>query len=483
VPDRSHLYAVLGRALAALVVGASGATLALLLAGRLRYPIGPFSVEFLARPGPPTTQIALPPLGEIRAQTHLAPLTLRATLQSIDADRLSALVRERSVESLVLLVERAGADAFRSYALRAWAFAVAGSAGAALLVFRRNHRQVIGTLAAGTLFVSALGGVTWATYRPEGFREPTYTGSLGLAPELIGPIEEAGARIAAFRSELDRLVRGTVSAFGELTAQPAPSVEATVVLHISDIHASPLGMDFAQQLADTFQADLVVDTGDITSFGSPVEETILDRIPGFGVPYVFVRGNHDSSSVAVQIEDLPNGETLGGEVVTVEGISIGGAAHPLFTPNRRPRYTDEEIEAALDQAGRALAETLADEVPDVLAVHDDRMAAPMAGRVPLVLSGHFHRFGTEVVDGTLFLRVGSTGGGGLDTFLVDEPLPLAAEVLYFDGVPARLVAVDRITLEPTTRELRAERELVTDLTEAGGVAMGATRPGEAPRPA
>ena len=482
MPDRSRTLAVIFRAVAALVVGVSGATLALLLAGRLRYPVGPFSVEFQARPGPPTTEIALPPLGEIRAETHLAPLTLRTTLQSIDADRLSALVRERSVESLVLLVERAGADAFRSYAVRAWAFAVAGSAVAALVVFRGNRPAVIGTLVGGTLFVTALGAVTWATYRPEAFREPTYTGSLALAPDLIGPIEEAGARIAAFRSELDRLVRGTVSAYGALTAQPAPTVDATVVLHISDIHASPLGMDFAQQLAETFQADLVVDTGDITSFGTPVEETILDRIPGFGVPYVFVRGNHDSSSVAVQIEDLPNGETLGGETFTVEGISIAGAAHPLFTPNRQPRYTDEEIEAALDEAGAAVAETLADEVPDILAVHDDRMAEAMAGRVPLVLSGHFHRFNTEVVDGTLFLRVGSTGGGGLDTFLVDEPLPLAAEVLYFEGVPARLVAVDRITLEPTTRELRAERELVADLTEEGAAAMGSTRPSEPLRP-
>jgi hypothetical protein len=175
-------------------------------------------------------------------------------------------------------------------------------------------------------------------------------------------------------------------------------------------------------------------------------------------------------SVAVQIENLPNGETLGGETLTVEGITIAGAAHPLFTPNRRPRYSDEEIEEALARAGAALAEAIGDDPPDVLAVHDDRMAAASTGLIPLVVSGHFHRFDSEVRDGTLFLRTGSTGGGGLDTFLVDEPLPLAAEILYFEGVPARLVAVDRITLEPTTRELRAERELVADLTETAGAA-------------
>ena len=482
MPDHSRISSIVFRALAALVVGAAGATLALLLAGRLRYPIGPFSVELLARPGLPVTQIALPPLGEIRAETHLAPLALRATLQSIDPGRLTALVRERSVESLVLLVERAGADAFRSYAIRAWGIAVAGSAVAALIVFRRHRRAVIGAFVSGALFVTALGGVTWLTYRPQAFQEPTYTGSLGLAPELIGPIRQAGERIAALRSELDRLVRGTVTAYGELTERPAPATDSTVVLHISDIHASPLGMDFAQQLAETFRADLVIDTGDITSFGSEFESAVLDRIPGFRIPYVFVRGNHDSSSAAVEIEDLPNGETLSGETIMVEGISIAGAAHPLFTPNQRPRHTDEEIEAALDQAGTALADALAGEVPDVLAVHDDRMARPMAGRVPLVISGHFHRFSADVVDGTLFLRVGSTGAGGLDTFLVDEPLPLAAQVLYFDGLPARLIAVDRITLEPTTRELRAERELVADLSEEIGAAIGSKPPAPSPRP-
>ncbi|MGH2767299.1 MAG: metallophosphoesterase family protein [Actinomycetota bacterium] len=476
MPERSPVLPIILRALAALAVGAGGATLALLLAGRLRYPIGPFTVEFHARPGAAVSELALPPLGEIRADTHLAPLTLRATLQSIDPDELSHLVRERSVESLVLLVERAGAEAFRSYAVRAAAFALAGSAVAALIVYRRDRRAVIGTLAAGALFVTALGGVTVITYRPEAFQEPTYTGSLRLAPELIGPIEEAGARIAAFRTELDRLVRGTVRAYGELAAQPAPTEDATVVLHISDIHASPLGMDFAQQLATTFQADLVIDTGDITSFGSRLESSVLERIPQFGVPYVFVRGNHDSVAVASQIESLPNGETLESETVAVEGIAIAGGPHPLFTPNRATSYTDEEIAEAVAVAGAALAAQLVGTDPDVVAVHDDRMAEALAGEVPLVISGHFHRFGAEVRDGTLFLRTGSTGAGGLDTFLIDEPLPLAAEILYFEGFPARLVAIDRITLEPETRELRAERELLSEVEEESQKATARTGP-------
>jgi predicted phosphodiesterase len=475
---RSRIAGRVGRALLALVVGGGGAALALIVAGGLRYAIGPFTVELHALPGPAVTEIALPPLGEIRAETHLAPLTLEASLQSVDPEQLNALIQERSVESLVILVERETRVAIRSYAVRAGWIALAGSVVAALLIHRTNRRAVLGAVASGFLLIAAAGTSTWLTYRPDAFREPTYTGSLRLAPELVGPIEEAGARIEAFRAELRRLVGGTVRAYGALASQPAPSPAATVLLHISDIHASPLGMDFAQELASTFDADLVVDTGDVTSFGTPLESAVLERIPQFGVPYVFVRGNHDSAEVAAQIDDLPNGDTLENEAVDVEGLTIAGGSHPLFTPDPNVTYTDEEIEDAVTEAGLDLAANVAPLAPDVLAVHDDRMGAASAGRVPLVLSGHFHRFGTEIVDGTLFLRVGSTGAGGLDTFVQDEPLPLTAEVLYFEGDPPRLVAIDRVSLDPETRDLRVARELVPTPEEAAVAEGPARRPAQ-----
>jgi predicted phosphodiesterase len=475
---RSRIPGRLGCALLALTVGGGGAALALLVAGGLRYAIGPFTVELHALPGPAVTEIALPPLGEIHADTHLAPLRLHASLESVDLEQLNSLIQERSVEALVILVERETRRAIPSYALRAAGIALAGSILAAALVHRTNRRALIGAVTAGALLVATAGAATWLTYRADAFLEPTYTGSLRLAPQLVGPIEEAGARIEAFRAELRRLVGGTVQAYGALAAQPAPSPASTVLLHISDIHASPLGMDFAQQLAETFDADLVLDTGDITSFGTPLESAVLERVPQFGVPYVFVQGNHDSAAVAAQIEDLPNGESLENEAADVEGLTIAGAAHPLFTPDPGETYTDEEIEEAVAQAGLDLAAHVSTLRPDVVAVHDERMGAASAGLVPLVLSGHFHRFGTDVVDGTLFLQVGSTGAGGLDTFVEEEPLPLTAEVLYFEGVPPRLVAIDRVSLDPETRDLRVARELVPPPSDTGVAEGPARRPAQ-----
>jgi predicted phosphodiesterase len=485
MPDLDRLARRLAPVATAVLVATAGAAVALLAAGRASYRLGPFDVELHARPGAGLTEVALPPLGEIRADTHAAPLRLTATLDQVDPDEANRIVSERGLDGLVEVVERRGRDAVEAYALRAALVALVGTAAAALVVHRNRWNLLGATLVAGLAVVGVTGGATVAGYRPEAFIEPAYTGSLRLAPDLIGPIRSAGRRIEVFRTELGRLVRGTVEAYGAVTAGPGPSEEATVVLHISDIHSSPLGMDFAQQLGATFDADLVLDTGDLTSFGSRVERAIIERIPEFGVPYLLVRGNHDSIDIGGQVQALAAAETLEAEAVDAAGLRVFGAAHPLFTPDRP--YGDDEVREAVAAAGRDLAERVAtlSESPDIVLVHDGRMAEELAGDVPLVLSGHFHRFAARVLDGTIYLETASAGGGGLDTFIEDQPPALAAEVLYLEGTPLRLVAVDRVALDPRTRQLTVERRLAESIREEAGepvVAPSSVSPRAAPPP-
>jgi hypothetical protein len=106
------------------------------------------------------------------------------------------------------------------------------------------------------------------------------------------------------------------------------------------------------------------------------------------------------------------------------------------------------------------------EPPDIVLVHDDRMAAGVAGLVPLVLAGHFHDNRDEVRDGTLFLRVGTTGGAGPTGFTVEGDVPFSAEVLYFrDDREGRmhLVAWDVVTQFPETGSLEIDRHLASDV--------------------
>jgi hypothetical protein len=101
--------------------------------------------------------------------------------------------------------------------------------------------------------------------------------------------------------------------------------------------------------------------------------------------------------------------------------------------------------------------------PDIVAVHDDRMAEAAAGHVPLVVSGHFHDPAARALDGTLYLRIGSTGGAGANVFTQVGGVPLSAEVLYFSRTTPRvLVAYDLIEQSPESGSLTVRRHLISE---------------------
>lgn len=453
--------------LAAAAVGIAGMWLALLLAGRHDYAVGPFRVELFARPGKGMTEVALPPFGRIQADTHVPPVRLTATVTLVEPQDLSTIVARRGIDGLIRQTEQGAYAALRVHAVRVLAVGLGGALAVALLTYRRQWPRVLLGLGAALAGFGLAGGLSWLTFNPSAFLQPTFTGSLSLAPRLVGPLQEATGRIEDFRTQLARLVGAAADAYDIIVNVPRPSARATVVLHISDIHLSPIGMDFAQRLARSFGVDVVVDTGDITSFGTPLEQAILGRIPEFRVPYVFVRGNHDSAEITGRLAAVENTTVLDGSVQEVAGLRIFGASHPLFTPTESRQLEPAGIATALEEAGDVLKPRLVVLLPrpDLVAVHDDRMAEPWTGLVPLVVSGHFHETGSRMIGETLFLRVGSAGGGGLEGLAEGE---LAAQILYFEGRPPALVAYDVVELDPDTGGLTVRRTLTTRLIEPVG---------------
>jgi len=162
-----------------------------------------------------------------------------------------------------------------------------------------------------------------------------------------------------------------------------------------------------------------------------------------------------------------NAVVLDGRIEEVNGLRIFGASHPLFTPSASRELDPVEVSTTLREAGEVLTSRIAalDPRPDLVAIHDDRMAEAWAGLVPLVVSGHFHEGEDRSFDGTFFLRVGSTGGGGLEGLAGNE---LAAEILYFEGQPPGLVAYDVVELDPDTGNLTVRRNLTTGLIQPVG---------------
>jgi predicted MPP superfamily phosphohydrolase len=462
--DRGRIARGSRAVLGVVVVGLVGAWLGMELLGRTSVPMGPFRVELGAQFGRGETRVGLPPFGALTADTHLSPLTLSATLEDVGVQRLTDVYDRRGIDGIVADVER---DARSRVETLAWRVLIAGGIGGAVLatlVFRTRWRLVIGGLAASVLSVVLCEVLLLTTFQPSAFAEPTYSGSLGLAPDLIGPVRETTGRFDDLRDGLKQVVDGAVEAYTTLRATQPFESDAIRVLHVSDIHASPLGMDFTREVAQGFDVDLVIDTGDLTSFATPIENLIVSKIPAIGRPYVFVRGNHDSSALQAAVAREPNGIVLDGRAKTIAGIRIFGLGDPAFTPARGVPVDDERFNAIVATADPVVAADVdaLDDPPDIVAVHDDRMAESVAGRVPLVISGHFHETEARVENGTLFLRIGTTGGSGAGIFRGFD-IPFSAEVLYFSREEhPRLLAYDVVEQQPDSGSLTVKRITVSE---------------------
>jgi hypothetical protein len=84
---------------------------------------------------------------------------------------------------------------------------------------------------------------------------------------------------------------------------------------------------------------------------------------------------------------------------------------------------------------------------DIAVVHEPAAARETDGTVPLVLCGHLHHEGTEILPyGTRLRMEGSTGGSGLRAVEQEHPAPVEASILYFDRDSRRLQAWDEIQL-------------------------------------
>ena len=451
------------------VVGVVGAGVGLQAFARTTVPMGPFEVQLDAVPGHGRTDIALPPLGRVSADTHAAPVHLSATLTEVDVKQLQRLIADEGLDGVAQNLEDQALHRIWPFLLRAFGVALAGALVASLVVYRGRRREVRIAMLSALLAVGGCGAVAVATFDAGAFLQPTYSGTLALAPQLFGPLGPTVERVDYFRDQLRAIVGGASSAYSAIAANPLGRGDEIRILHISDIHLSPLGFDFAQELAKGFDVDFVLDTGDITSFGTPAENVVTTFIPAFQCPYVFVRGSHDSIDLQRAIAGIPDAHVVDGNAVTVKGITIYGLGDPYFVEQRGAPQTDVAIESLVRSVGPRIVDdvTAMPAPPDIVAVHDDRMAEDVGGLVPLVASGHFHENTSTVRDGTLFLRVGTTGGAGpTGGFQADgQQIPLSAEVLYFrpasGGEPPTLLAWDVIEQDAGSGDLTVTRHVVT----------------------
>ncbi len=435
-------------------LGVLGGCIGILLAGNIKADVGPFQTTFSVQPSfAGRSHVELAPLGSLSMRTHDGPARLDVKIDRVDLPAAQALLNNpQAVDQLENDVAK---DARTGVTRLAWrSLLVAGLGGAALALLRRPHWKTA-LIGGGTALavVGASFGFAAATFRPQAIAEPRFTGLLTLAPQAIGDVREATTKFSAYREQVNELAANLSRLYQSTESVAVPEVDANTIriLQVSDLHLNPAAFDLIDQLVLQFKPAAVIDNGDINDWGTTFEGPFVERIGKVGVPYIYIRGNHDSLATQAAVAAQPNAIVLDNATTTVEGIRIWGIGDSRFTADKSTYENKEQERSDAQAAAPQVFRSLLSNVPprvDVALVHDPATAADLDGAVPLVLAGHLHKFEQRQLgaDTTMIVQ-GSTGAAGLRGVAeTGESTPLQSAILYFDRTTHRLKAYDEITV-------------------------------------
>lgn len=456
-----------------------GGLLAASILGTVRAPVGPFHLEVAWHVAPHgQTELAFPPLGEVIAKTHRAPGRLRVTLQSVHFGRLRRFVDE-SAQDQRIAVETFIPQVHRLSARLAWHLTLCAALGGAASVAlarsatrwesrrrRSMHRTLQCVLVGGIVGAMAVGillSVTRFTYDLDAFRSPTYRGALEEVPWMVQTVQDGLARVEELDTRLRTLSRHVYDMYRRVESLPPPMNlhEADVlILHVSDFHNHPTAAGLVVELAKAFGVDLVLNTGDLTDFGTRLEATLLSDLEQLDVPHYLVSGNHESPEVLEHIARLPYIELIDGRVVEGAGLRIAAVGDPGALVESAKALTPAQARAYAEQITDALQNT--PHRPDVLALHNHRVAQAIApGLVPLIVFGHSHTPSVHFKEGTAYVNAGTTGGAGIRGIEATRTVPITMSLIHLrrGDNAVRVVAVDMVELSPVAGGFVVERHI------------------------
>lgn len=447
-----------------LAVALAGAVLFIWILGPAEYQLDGFRVRGAVRPATSgQTVVEFPPLGTLTAETHFAPLECRVTLVQVEEKMVTATLNNPDLGMLWARLEADVARALKAFVFRQFLLGILGAVVLTWFVFRPPLRKIWQPALAGFLLTAAWLTPAYLTYRADAFKHPAYNGMIEAAPQVLALSQGLVAGLQEFKSKAPAVVANLQALFNRADSLNAAAAgdNGTKLLLVADIHNNPVGLALVRELASRFDVDAVLDAGDLTDLGSPLELALMEDIKRIPVPYVFAPGNHDSPEVMEFMAAQPRVHILEGRTLTVAGLTVLGAPHPSAY-RAAPKADTPEQEALRAQAD-ALAETLqsAERPVDVLMVHDPRVAKRFAGRVPLVVCGHTHRPAVESNGTSLLLNPGTTGAAGIRGLQSAKEIPYSAMVVHLDAA-RRPVALDIITYGPREGNFRVEHRLISN---------------------
>ncbi len=432
----------------------------LILVSPTMVSVGPLRFEFSLRPALHGKSVVdLPPAGSIEADTHSGPALAMYSLKEISVNEVGDLTNADSGarQALDNWREPVGAEA-RSLIIRVIIVTMLAG-GVVAGVLQRRWQWALAGMAAGLITAAAIGGLVYGTYDTGAFREPRYNGNLAYAPDVLAFSQDTLANLNTYEDRVPEIADSLYRTISELHQLPQGSPEADTIriLHVSDMHSSAAAARLTKSVADLYNIDFVIDTGDLTDLGTSLEMGYPSTYLPLPVPYIWVAGNHDTPTVTKTMQAISGVTVLDSQFTAIDSIVVGGFPDPASkslspAPSSDARLAEEaaRITGIIDSHQPR---------PFIAAVHDPKEAATLDGKVPVVLEGHTHRQGIEIRNGAVYLDAGSTGAGGFRGFNHEGESPSSLQVLYVSRNPQKLVAVDSISIYGFSQEFSVSRRV------------------------
>lgn len=305
----------------------------------------------------------------------------------------------------------------------AWKFAAGALVTTALVmmayaVARPRHlpRGLLASAVATVLAMVIPGAAAYLTYRTDRVGEFRTTSLLSLVEQntdILAGLDRKADQGAVYVTNLLALSTAMRQEFSPESDDSPPAARFLVVGDLHGMNQYPL----MREIVQTQEIDAVIDTGDLVNFGRPEEGALTGMYQGIeslGVPYIFVRGNHDAVSaedeaLLQRMAQVPNVvllETAAGELnlATVNGVTLSGFNDSRYFNQRSDDFGGNQAELA--ETFRERTEGLP--LTDLIVTHQPYAAERVTAEA-LTLNGHMH---VPALVGQ-HLQVGSFTGGGL----------------------------------------------------------------------
>lgn len=453
-----------GKSLGDLIIIIVGTLLALHLFSTASFSLSALEIQLdLSLLERAQTSLVVKPMGQIQAHTHSLPVHLQLSLEGIHLQELEEAVVGRDPQHFFHhIIKHEGRKILQWYLLRLLLVGGMGG-GIAIFLWSREKKKILEGICMGLLLTAAVLFSLYSSFTVEAFSHPEFTGMLEAAPWMLSLVEEGLQSIHQLGDHMRILARNLEEIVSSVSALHPPGIfqNQRRILHVSDIHNNPVAFPLIEEIIRNFQVDWVIDTGDLTDYGSALEAEMAGAMENLPVPYLFIPGNHDSPAVIAYLEELKNVTVLTGGTVNKGGLLITGSKDPSAV-GRGVRVASQDLMAQFQSRLTSLVAEL-DRIPDLVAVHNLQMAEPLIGEVPVILHGHSHSPGVTQKGKTTLINAGTTGAAGIRGLEGEMEIPYSLALLHYGEKPEGgfvLTAVDMIRIPNEGSGFHLERQLI-----------------------